>query len=86
MESALARSDRRICDVIEAAWRLGARFDLWDECFNYDLWIKAFDTHGLNLELQAQKKFEPDDYLPWQHLGGPDKKYLQSFRRDGIAY
>lgn len=78
LESAICRADRRLCDVIEAAWRGGAKFDLWDECFNYKIWQKAFEKFGLEIEAAAQKQFEPDQILPWEHLGGPDKKYLLS--------
>jgi hypothetical protein len=30
----------------------------------------------LNLDELAQRKFDADEVLPWEHLGGPDKKYL----------
>jgi len=76
LESAIGRGDRRLCNVIEAAWQAGARFDLWNECFNYELWEKAFDKFGIDVETAAQRQFGPDDNLPWEHLGGPDKKYL----------
>ncbi len=76
LESAIGRGDRWLCDVIEAAWQGGARFDLWDECFDYTLWQKAFEKFGMNVETIAQRRFGPDDVLPWEHLGGPDKKYL----------
>jgi len=76
LESAIGRGDRCLCDVIEAAWRAGAKFDLWDECFDYELWRKAFEKSGIDVEAAAQKQFAPDEVLPWEHLGGPDKKYL----------
>jgi len=76
LESATGRGDRRLCDVIEAAWRDGAKFDLWDECFDYELWRRAFEKFGIDVEAAAQKQFNPDETLPWEHLGGPDKKYL----------
>ncbi len=76
LESAIGRGDRRLCDVIEAAWRAGARFDLWDESFNFEIWQGAFEKFGLNLDGMAQRKFGADEILPWEHLGGPDKKYL----------
>ena len=76
LESAIGRGDRRLCDVIEFAYKSGARFDLWDECFSFDLWQKAFEKFGLDLNKLAAKKFDPDEILPWQHLGGPDKQYL----------
>jgi len=76
LESAIARGDRRLCNVIEAAWQGGARFDLWDECFDYELWQRAFDKFGMDVEELAQRQFSRDEILPWQHLGGPEKEYL----------
>ena len=76
LESAIGRGDRRLCSVIEAAWQGGARFDLWDECFDYELWQKAFEKFGMDVEAVAQRQFGTDEILPWEHLGGPDKKYL----------
>jgi radical SAM family uncharacterized protein len=76
LESAIGRGDSRLADVIEYAYKSGARFDLWDECFNFELWQKAFEKFGLNLSELAARKFEPDEILPWEHLGGPDKNYL----------
>ncbi len=76
LEAAMGRGDRRYADVIEAAWRHGARFDLWDECFDYTRWQEAFAEGGLDLEQAAQRGFAPDEFLPWEHLGGPDKSYL----------
>ena len=76
LESAIGRGDKRLGKVIEAAWRAGARFDLWDECFDYELWRKAFDQVGIDVEAAAQKQFDIDETLPWEHLGGPGKNYL----------
>ncbi|UCD52780.1 MAG: TIGR03960 family B12-binding radical SAM protein [Phycisphaerales bacterium] len=76
LESAIGRADRRGGRIIEAAWRSGARFDLWDECFDYDTWQAAFATSNLDLQAAAQKEFAPEAILPWEHLGGPEKAYL----------
>ena len=78
LESATGRGDTSLCDVIEAAWRDGAKFDLWDECFDYELWCRAFEKFGIDVEAAAQRQFNPGETLPWEHLGGPDKKYLLS--------
>ena len=83
LESAMGRGGRELCEVIETAWRNGAKFDLWSEGFDLKLWQEAFAAAGLNLEAEAQKSFEPDQTLPWSHLGGPDtagllKHYHQS--------
>ena len=83
LESAMGRGDRRLCDVVETAWRNGAKFDLWSEGFEIKHWQNAFSAAGLNLETEAQKSFSPDKPLPWSHFGGPDtggllKHYHQS--------
>ncbi|MHC4124624.1 MAG: TIGR03960 family B12-binding radical SAM protein [Planctomycetota bacterium] len=76
LESAIGRGDRRLSKVIETAWLNGAKFDLWDEGFNYKLWQNAFNDTGMDVEIAAQNQFENDQILPWDHLGGPDKKHL----------
>lgn len=76
LESAIGRGDRKISDVIECAYKNGAKFDLWDECFDFAIWQKAFEQCGLDLYKLAARKFEFDEPLPWEHLGGPDKAYL----------
>ncbi len=78
LESVIGRGDRRMCDVIESAWREGARFDLWDECFDYELWQGVFEKFRMDAGKAAQKEFGTDEILPWEHLGGPEKKYLLS--------
>jgi len=76
LEAALGRGDRRYADIIESAWRSGARFDLWNECFDYALWEEAFARFGMSLDAATQRSFAPEDILPWEHLGGPEKRYL----------
>jgi radical SAM family uncharacterized protein len=84
LESAIGRGDRRLCDVIEAAWRNGARFDLWDECFDYTLWQKAFGKFGIDAEKLAEREFGREEILPWEHLGGPEKDYLLGHLKEAM--
>jgi len=76
LESALGRGDRRLDQVIEAAWRAGARFDLWHECFDLETWERAFSQCGIDLYAVAAQSFDTEACLPWEHLGGPDKASL----------
>jgi radical SAM superfamily enzyme YgiQ (UPF0313 family) len=76
LESAIGRGDRRLCSVIETAWRNGARFDLWDECFNFQIWQKAFEQHDFDAEKSASRQYTKKQILAWGHLGGPDREYL----------
>ena len=76
LESAIGRGDARLCDVIASAQKKGARFDLWDECFDYEIWKAAFAEYGFDIEETVAKEFGTDDILPWVHSGGPDKEHL----------
>ena len=84
LESAIGRGDRKLCDVVESAWRNGAKFDLWEECFDYKLWEKIFEEFSMSVDNDAQRQFGPDEILPWEHLGGPDKKYLLNHLNDAM--
>lgn len=48
LEAALSRGDRRVADVIEQAWRHGAKFDSWSEYFSLQTWLDAFAACGLS--------------------------------------
>ncbi len=76
LESAMGRGGRELCDVVEAAWRAGAKFDLWREHFDVTLWEQAFAGAGLDLAAKAQQTFATDEALPWAHLGGPAQDTL----------
>ncbi|MEM7244500.1 MAG: TIGR03960 family B12-binding radical SAM protein [Acidobacteriota bacterium] len=79
LESAFSRADRRMAKVIHRAWLDGARFDGWTECFDMELWKKAFEKEGLDLEAYAHREFATDDRLPWDHVDiGVRKAYLVS--------
>jgi len=84
LEAVIGRGDRRRADVIEAAWRAGARFDLWDEVFNHRIWQDAFARFGVDLNALAQRQFDPADTLPWEHLGGPAKQYLLTHHTEAM--
>jgi len=77
LESAMGRGDRRYGNVIETAWRKGAKFDLWNEGFDLTIWQEAFKSAGMELEQEAQRAYTPKQRLPWSHLGGPAEDYLQ---------
>lgn len=77
LEAALARGDRRLGAVIERAWKLGAKFDSWSECFDYDLWMKAFAEEGVDPDRFAKQGGTKETLLPWEHLSpGVSKNYL----------
>ena len=68
LEVILAKGDRRLCPAIHAAWKKGCKFDSWDEYFNFDRWMEAFADCGIDPSFYANRRFEYDEILPWDHL------------------
>ncbi|MBI4582302.1 MAG: TIGR03960 family B12-binding radical SAM protein [Planctomycetes bacterium] len=78
LEGVFARGDRRLAPTIEAAYRLGARMDGWDEAFNYDTWLRAFEQTGVDPAFYAHRERDYAEILPWDHLaGGGRREYLE---------
>ncbi len=77
LEGALARGDESLADVIESAWRSGARFDAWSEMFQESAWEQAFTAAGSSIDEQATREFGEWDTLPWDHVqSGVSKEFL----------
>lgn len=78
LEGVFARGDRRLCDVMERAWRKGCRFDSWDECFSFEKWMEAFEECGVDPYFYTSRKRNYDEILPWDHMDyGIGKKFFQ---------
>jgi radical SAM superfamily enzyme YgiQ (UPF0313 family) len=77
LEGALARGTRATADVVEAAWRRGARFDAWTEMFVEDAWQAAFAEAGTTLDDEATRELGEWEELPWEHVrSGVSKEFL----------
>jgi len=78
LEAALARGDSRMAEVIQHAWQNSARFDGWNELFDFSIWDSAFQRSGVQLQdyLKAKETSEP---LPWDFIDtGVSKEFLLS--------
>ncbi len=64
LETVLARGDRRLSAVIVKAWEKGARFDGWDDQFNFETWRIAESETGVSFEPFVQEIPE-EQVLPW---------------------
>ena len=85
MEAVLARGDRRLAPVIEAAWRRGAKLDGWLEYFDYDKWIAALDECGVERSFYTTRGFGTDEVLPWDTIDpGVRKDFLLRERERAI--
>lgn len=76
-EAYLTRGDRRLSDVIQRAWELGAKLEGWSEYFNFGAWQRAFADFGLDMDWYARRERKVDEVLPWEHISaGLQKKFL----------
>ena len=85
LEGIFARGDRRLADVLEAAWRGGARFDGWDDQFKPGLWRECFEQCGVDPAYYL-RECGKDENLPWDHLDfGVTKAFLWQERERAYA-
>ncbi len=76
LEGLIGRGDRRVAQVIESAWRKGARFDGWSELLQWDAWKEAIEESGIDPALYLGT-IATDVRLPWDHLDmALDPKFL----------
>ncbi len=77
LEAVFARGDRRLSKVLLKAAEENVTFDAWDECFDYDGWMKRFDEVGIDASFYANRPFEKDEILPWDMIDcGVSKAFL----------
>lgn len=86
LEGTLARGGREVADVVEAAWRLGARFDAWTEEYSLTRWLEAFEECGIDPTTIANRERALDERLPWDHISaGLSSAYLKIERNRALA-
>lgn len=77
LEAALARGDRRLCPVVEYAWRLGSKLDGWNDFFSMERWEDAAEVCGVDFSFYANRRRSYGEVMPWDHLDyGVTKAYL----------
>ncbi|MDX2200365.1 MAG: TIGR03960 family B12-binding radical SAM protein [Phycisphaerae bacterium] len=78
LEAVLSRGDRRLAPVILEAWRLGARFDGWDDSYNDLRWQQAYAAGGIDPAWYAHRERPFGEVLPWSHIGlHMSREYLE---------
>jgi len=76
LEGIFSRGDRRLNSVLVRAWEDGARFDGWNDFFDFDIWKRAFEAEGLDYRIYLFE-LSKSAALPWDHIQtGIKKKYL----------
>jgi radical SAM family uncharacterized protein/radical SAM-linked protein len=71
IEGIFSRGDRAVADLLEAAFRLGCRFDGWDDVLRIDLWDQAIEETAARTGLDVQRylgTIPVTARLPWDHI------------------
>ena len=77
VEGIFARGDRRLGKALLYAWKKGAHFDGWSDCFSYERWQEALAEAGLTQEFYAQRDREEGEIFPWEHVSpGVRREFL----------
>lgn len=78
LEGVFARGDRKMGQALEAAYRLGCLYDSWNEHFRYDLWLKAFEEAGIDVDFYNLRQRDADEIFPWDFIDcGVTKSFLR---------
>lgn len=67
LEGVLARGDRSLANMIEDAYRNGARFDSWQDCLKLDVWQAAVAKFNVQTGIYLGT-IPVDARLPWDHI------------------
>lgn len=79
LEALIARGDEKVAKVIYSAWRLGAKFDSWNECFNITAWNKALEKENINLAEYINKEYDLSKEFCFDNIfAGVSKDFLKS--------
>jgi len=78
LEGVFARGDRKIAAVIEEAYKNGALYDAWSETFKNEIWMKAFETCGVDIAFYTTRDRSLDELFPWDFIDtGVTKEFLK---------
>ncbi len=85
MEAVISCGDRRLGKVIEAAWRKGETLSAWEDYFDLNRWMEAFEECGLDPHFYANRRRSEDEILPWSMIScGVAPGYLK--REHALSY
>jgi len=77
LEACFARGDRRMAEVLYRAYQKGCRLDGWNEHFDYESWLAAFEDAGLDPHFYANRQRPKEELFPWELLDiGVTKAFL----------
>lgn len=85
LEGLLGLGDEKLSQVVATAWRNGARFDAWDEHFDFGIWEAAMASEGLSSATYLGPR-DVDDPLPWELVdAGVEPAFLKRDWKRALA-
>ena len=85
MEAVISCGDRRLGKVIESAWRKGETLSAWEDYFDLNRWMAAFEECGLDPHFYANRRRSEDEILPWSMIStGVSPAYFK--REHALTY
>ncbi len=76
IEAVLTRGGEEVAGLLFEAHRQGCQLDGWDEYFNWEGWLRAFERSGVDLERELGRR-DLEEELPWDFIEGVvSKKFL----------
>ena len=86
MEAVISCGDRRLGKVIETAWRKGETLSAWEDYFDLNRWMEAFEECGLDPHFYAIRTRSLDEKMPWDMISsGVTESYLWRERERAFA-
>jgi len=77
MEAVFSRGDRKLGEVLKIAHEKGCKFDGWDEFFDFDKWMSAFNEAKVDPAFYAYRERSLTEKFPWEIIdAGIDRKFL----------
>ena len=82
LEAVISRGDRKVGKLILDSYKNGAKFDAWDEFFDFSIWAKSAQKNDINFDEYSDSK-DINQNLCWEHIdAGIDKEFLKNeFRK-----
>lgn len=68
LEGLMARGDRRLSRLIEAAYRKGCLYDSWTDCFKEEVWKETIAELGVDAGFYTARERDRDELFPWDFI------------------
>jgi radical SAM family uncharacterized protein/radical SAM-linked protein len=78
VEGVFSRGDRRLSQLLTAAFENGCRLDGWNDHFDFARWQAAFDRTGIDPDFYTSRHRTRTEPLPWDHIDtGISRRFLE---------